>query len=738
MEKIKINLFSPVNGVRKLNIKEIGFSTLNYEFTIDVSSLAGLKEGQVVYYERAIYTGNGNYETIHDEGKIVSIKWAGNDDERVVEITRPSKKIFGIKSIKQTVDKRGILITLYGNHNIFQQDLELSNYDKINFYDSEEEKITSILPFDKAFIPLKFEDRAITSGDCVTLIDTIDVCNNGCDEVEVYEYVFAPDSVSRNSILIRDDDGDLYKELTNEERPVKYIDFDANPYFYHDENALITLFHDNWAENYKDDNCKRYVLNPNEFSLKIYDNYYKIDLGLSSDANEMGLGADDSFNSIYVDNVVDNLIPEMVDLERIKYAPMEIIESKSDITRYFVWNSPNGYEKCSDYSKIYTTHKDLIEGIISGNDLDFIYHFNNSGEFASGDTDVKFYRFGYEYGPHFKNGVMPTLYKVLKNNTDCKYYLSDEIYDLNSSIITGITFCLHFRKRAEIPDNLRSQVNTVYTSGNVYYDTWHIEEENNETIWWNGFDYSGVTFDKDAFKNFHGEFGETSDLLGYLNFTNDDVYYRKKKVSKTFLRLSFYTSKDPIEQKLLYYSTIFLDDGELYGKYIKQLQLVRKNGDLKRNSSLGTGRINENAFIVLYSGGTRVDTKITVTNEYDKTKCSEGFNLYLFAEDKNFEMENSKKTIYMKIEFNHAGNGKTIPMIKWPTDENDNFIPLTTDNFIDSLYIPITLSYINGRYVYDIEGAVTRDNNMTLVLYEPKLDMLKDDEIKNEKDKEGN
>jgi hypothetical protein len=180
---------------------------------------------------------------------------------------------------------------------------------------------------------------------------------------------------------------------------------------------------------------------------------------------------------------------------------------------------------------------------------------------------------------------------------------------------------------------------------------------------------------------------------------------------------------------MLYYSTIFLDDGELYGKYIKQLQDEDFKKYKEKNSAKKMGKANENALVVLYSAGTRVDSKIVITNEYDRTKSSEGFNIYLFAEDRTFEAENGEKTIYMKVEFNHAGNGKTIPLIMWPKDASGKFCSLTTENFIDALYIPVKLAYINGRYVYNIVGAENEDDEMTLILFEPKLDMIQDIEI---------
>ena len=293
------------------------------------------------------------------------------------------------------------------------------------------------------------------------------------------------------------------------------------------------------------------------------------------------------------------------------------------------------------------------------------------------------------------------------------------------SVATSITLNFHFRQRYEIKGKddeedkkLRLQ-NTPFSSGNVYYDEWYIHPESSDTIWWNGVASGKSEFTQINFSDFINESGETSDLLGYLNFTDNDVYYRKKKVSQSFVRLTFYNSKDPIEQKLLYYSTVFLDGTVLYGKYVRQLLFNEDN-------AIDTSDFNQNAVIVFCSANTvsaRVDTQMVITNEYDRTKSAEGFNLYLFAEDATFgEDENSAKTIYMKVEFNHAGNGKTIPMIMWPKS-GDTYVPLTINNFIENLYIPIKITYINDKYVYYIPNAYKNENgNISLVLFEPKLD----------------
>jgi hypothetical protein len=243
-----------------------------------------------------------------------------------------------------------------------------------------------------------------------------------------------------------------------------------------------------------------------------------------------------------------------------------------------------------------------------------------------------------------------------------------------------------------------------------------IDTADDADTWWNGYNNGNQKIlNSDLFGDFVKNKGKISDLLGYLNFTNNDVYYRKKKVAKSFIRLSFYNSKDIIEQKLLFYSTVFLDGGTLYGKYLKQLL------DIK-DGKINVSGLKDNVNVVLCeSGSNRVDSQIVITNEYDRTKSSEGFNIYLFAEDQ-LPLENKEKTIYMKVEFNHAGNGKTIPMIMWPKD-GDKYTSLTIDNFIDSLYIPVQIGYLNGRYVYHIPNAVNENGNINLILFEPKLEI---------------
>lgn len=394
----------------------------------------------------------------------------------------------------------------------------------------------------------------------------------------------------------------------------------------------------------------------------------------------------------------------------LKYTPFYYVDENNNVCFWkdSIWETYSGMtDNCIKYinkgnSRVVLGKNDAFWRTDLGISLDA-----NDDTLGSDDT------FENQFVEDLKESLIPDF-------IDMERYKYSPYMKNEEKIATAITINFHFRKRKEIENDKRPE-NTTFTSGNVYYDKWYVNPDEDEITWWNGFNYSASTFSANDFKDFYTESGTTSDLIGYLNFTDNDVYFRKKKVSQSFIRLLFYSSMDPVEQKLLYYSTVFLDGGILYGKYLKQLN-DSNSGKLFLNKG------NDNCKVVLTRNGDNpVDTRLVITNEFDRTKSAEGFNLYLFAEDHNLLDENGEKTIYMRVEFNHAGNGKTIPMIMWPK-KNNVFVPLTTENFIESLYIPVKISYLNGRYVYYIPTANTNDGNIELILFEPKLDMLPDTE----------
>ena len=273
------------------------------------------------------------------------------------------------------------------------------------------------------------------------------------------------------------------------------------------------------------------------------------------------------------------------------------------------------------------------------------------------------------------------------------HYEEDGIY----YPITSITYNLHFRQR-----DLEEEGWNYIEGDDIFWNPEFSKDESGETI------ESGLT-PEDL------QEGEFSDMLYYLGFTDDDVQYQKMKLKKSFLRLSFYSSTDPLTQKLLYYSTIFFDSGELLGKYIKAKNQLIKEGQNGDNVVLNSETL----------GKYRLDCRFIVKNEYCTTKSSDGFNIYYFPDDV-IDEENSGKTIYMKVEFNHAKYGRTIPMIMWPESG------LTMESLPEALYIPLTLKYLQEKenineekafvYVFDDSEYINReDNTLEFNLVEPKL-----------------
>ena len=69
----------------------------------------------------------------------------------------------------------------------------------------------------------------------------------------------------------------------------------------------------------------------------------------------------------------------------------------------------------------------------------------------------------------------------------------------------------------------------------------------------------------------------------------------------------------------------------------------------------------------------------------------------------------------MKVEFNHAKFGKTIPFLLLANGQEVN-----VENYLSSLYIPVHIRYINDRYTYFFPTAINNsaDKTITINLYE--------------------
>lgn len=251
--------------------------------------------------------------------------------------------------------------------------------------------------------------------------------------------------------------------------------------------------------------------------------------------------------------------------------------------------------------------------------------------------------------------------------------------------------------------------------------------------------------DYKAYRDKRNELKEyQSDLLSYLGFSNNDVKYQKSKLKKSFLRISFYDSDNIANQNLLHTSTIFIDSGELFAKYVKNINTeeeykventvkniktgktyqkgsiidvneynslalknennqdddhkkkclnngeplavigtsltdketptvynvngVRVNREPMRNEKFN--KKNEKVVIDVDKGDLgdnigeferlRLSSQFVVADKYSSKHSSEGFYFYTYKTNDGGVFPND---IYMRVEFNHAGYGRTIPFM---------------------------------------------------------------------------
>lgn len=239
--------------------------------------------------------------------------------------------------------------------------------------------------------------------------------------------------------------------------------------------------------------------------------------------------------------------------------------------------------------------------------------------------------------------------------------------------IYQIIFNLHFREHRyddwnAAPDSYWNGV--IFDANENKFRL--MNNSNQEELGYNYFSYNKDDWDR----------SNQSDLLCYLNFTNEDIRYQKSKLKKSFLRLLFFDSMNPADQNLLAYSTVFIDSGALFSKYVRHFEdkgfsALNYNGDIVLPTSLDLNgiRINREPMI---NGETyeefkneledvRLSSQFVIKDKYNSTTSSEGFYLYLWRDNDNGIIPSD---LYMKVEFNHAGYGRTIPFMM-PYEDKD-------------------------------------------------------------------
>lgn len=237
---------------------------------------------------------------------------------------------------------------------------------------------------------------------------------------------------------------------------------------------------------------------------------------------------------------------------------------------------------------------------------------------------------------------------------------SDKI-DGNLKRLSKIKFHLNFREKDfTLYENENGQIDYVD------FGDW----DTSDYGYWNNYTLA-ETLNKLEFK--YPNKRVYGDLLGFLGFNDDDVYYQKDALKKSFLRLSFYDSPNKETQKLLYYSTIYFDTNSLAKKYVKDLNIWRENEEYMPTY----GQLVFDAEITSLNGQT-LTAEMACTDKYDDTLSSDGFYIHLF--DK-LVSGNTCTPIYMKPEFNNAKYGKLVPMICPVFKTNNERIPPTNTSF---------------------------------------------------------
>ncbi len=311
--------------------------------------------------------------------------------------------------------------------------------------------------------------------------------------------------------------------------------------------------------------------------------------------------------------------------------------------------------------------------------------------------------------------------------------------------IHKIKFNLHFRERDEEgwivkTDGLWNGMhagNDSYIDGTVY--------DNDQTKFFSYVDNSvDITVDG----------GRQSDLLCYLGFNNADIKYQKSRLKKSFLRLSFYDSPNRANQNLLCYSTVFMDSGKLFTKMMRGANRKKRYVISGTSSNVLYDDLKVNTEPTFDNNGHdvgieeveqfRLSSQIVVSDRLSDAS-SEGFYLYLWADNDNGALPSD---IYMRVDFNHAGYGRVVPMtMPYMDNSTDNAIFTFVDIFNKwtnnvpngwGIRANEKYSYIHFKYVYDSDnrqhvyyldpdtyglssyGDATPDE-LELNLYEPKI-----------------
>jgi hypothetical protein len=118
-----------------------------------------------------------------------------------LRVSTPFNEFYSIIDMYKTYNNK-TRIKLHKQHNVFQQDIESCNKQEIYFYDINHTLIASATS-EQFNVPLRYEDEVLDGNvNCLIKVDNLDSCEYCEDGIDVYKYVFLPNIVSRDSLLI--------------------------------------------------------------------------------------------------------------------------------------------------------------------------------------------------------------------------------------------------------------------------------------------------------------------------------------------------------------------------------------------------------------------------------------------------------------------------------------------------------------------------------------------------------
>ena len=348
--------------------------------------------------------------------------------------------------------------------------------------------------------------------------------------------------------------------------------------------------------------------------------------------------------------------------------------------------------------------------------------FTESASFVEGEDVIKTLALTHGTKVKWRNGDLrlnvfaPQTFDTTLGQDDA---ISQFIQEISDNAINKI---VDYEKQQFVPVKNKKDVSKIVFKIHLRERTDLEEWKTNDSLLW--FNY--------AENNLSG------DSVYYMGFDEEDIYYQKKKVSETFLRISIYDTPHRRNQKLLYTAKIFLNESNLYGKYIDNLQ---KTGEVWFNdvfNEYSKAKVSEGKYSISGCPLAPIQTEFTCTHKYDHDNPTEGFYLHLFPSHLKGESDSEAPRVYMKCELNNAKYGYTLPLVNFHDGIVGGYMVRRTDDngqtgytvdmaeFYKDAYIPIIIKENDktGRYEWEFENdniEIEDDGTIALQMFEPRI-----------------